>query len=177
MSIFGYSWPPCIELGSKFGDFTLALDGISVRAAEVVYFCHTHWPPTTELSFIDVNMSLPYLVIPGNHKLQDLSKLTIREPWMSCPKTLVGSTCLAVRCKSARVIRLVLPWEYFNMVGWSPSMWATGVPMPSPKLSANLCGNAFSGFAISALISAAISIAGSAFSAVGGASDPATFRR
>ena len=55
----------------------------------------------------------------------------------------------------------IVRFGIFSLVGWAPSMWKVGTTeMPSRALCANLCGNAFSAFAIGPLLSSALSITG-----------------
>ena len=156
----GFMWPPELSDGMMLDHYQICLHGLTVRQAELIVFCHTKWPPgDSKMDFLDASPTLAFLVRYKNENADQ-----VYNPWHSAPKTLVGSSCIAVRMKAddGNFIRPLFVWEYFSLVGWAPSMWKVGTTeMPSRALCANLCGNAFSAFAIGPLISSALSITGS----------------
>ena len=77
-------------------------------------------------------------------------------------KTIVGSARIVVRAtsESHRLVRAVDAIGYMQMIGWDRSMWRTGGDIPSLDLCSELAGNAFAGFAVGPMLSAAFAASG-----------------
>ena len=115
----GFMWPPELSDGMMLEHDQICLHGLTVRQAELIVFCHTKWPPgDSKMDFLDANPTLAFLVRYKNENADQ-----VYNPWHFAPKTLVGSSCIAVRMKAddGNSIRPLFAWEYFPWWGGRPA--------------------------------------------------------
>ena len=164
----GLAWPPA-DLYSEIDGYSIHLQDVCERQAEIVYLAHRVWPPTDreEYAFLDANPSLS-IIIQTKLKGEEVECASWRCPWASKPMCLVGSGSMIVRITRGkdRIIRPLEGFEYFALQGWFGSDWAPNTPAPSRPVCANFMGNAFCAFALAPLMSCSLAMSGNALDAV-----------
>ena len=150
-------WPPDIT-GASY-------QGLTRRAAEVLYFAHHVWPlepcpdGTNEVEFLDVNNSLARLLgtkfVRGSGMQADLASLS---PWKSMAMTITSHSivCLRAQVGSQVVLRKAAAYEVMALAGWDWTWWQANQELESEALGISLAGNAFSAFAVGPVLTAAL---------------------
>lgn len=144
----GLSWPAELptsawefkQCGEAPAGFKMMRGCLSDRAAELAFFLMVKFPYVADppvVEFVDVNPSMPRLC-------QDDES----NPWRQHIPTITGEghIVLRYRLRGELVLRPLLGFEAFHVIGWAPDAWVGG-PYPDATLT-NLVGNAFSGFAL-----------------------------
>ena len=154
----GLNWPPlAVNTTVCSAGYTVSYAALSLRQVEVVAFLHAIYPPPPDFrgaEFVDANMSLGQIL---RFKTGD-AEIRKTTPWaVDHLKTIVGSARMVARAtsESHRCVRAVDAIEYMQIIGWDRSMWRAGGDMPNLDLCSELAGNAFAGFAVGPLLSAA----------------------
>ena len=150
-------WPPDVS--------GPAYQGLTRRAAEVLYFAHHMWPHTPSqddkyaIEFLDVNNSLARLlgskfVRGGGTPAQS----ELPSPWKAMAMTITGHSIICVRMRVDGVVHLrkAHAYEVMSLAGWDWSWWKPGRHLESESLGISLAGNAFSGFCIGPVVTAAL---------------------
>ena len=145
--------PRPIEKGEL--DSVVCQGGMLPREAEVAYLCHVLFPPTAEekYAFVNINPAIVRIIQPHLDENTGRPKIDGKGPWRFAPPTLTGSLQLLMRYMNDdgnHVVRLVEPFEYMRMIGWSDDEWnlekmpaADKVTEDDMELIPNLAGNAF----------------------------------
>ena len=154
----GLQWPVVkSKLPAKFAK---ELHMLTERSADVAFFCEFVWPwedgnDKREPQFLDVHMSLPFLVNTENRT----------SPWKTVLGCLAGSTRIWMRLASLEDVlehRLITGTEAMQFIGWDVSFFKT-MPMPGNRseqdLLMSMAGNAYSGFALAPALMALLTVA------------------
>lgn len=151
-------WPP--QLSSEM---SAVLNMWGERAAQVGHFLHAMFPPgDAQWQFVDLNHTLERTLrfppAPGK---------PLHCPWRyTCP-TLTSMSKILIRRQTALpggalVLRALHPLEAFRLMGWdlpwwTKPLWSADV---TPELLTNMAGNAFSGYAVTPVLIAALGSVG-----------------
>ena len=132
---------------------------MTTREKEIAFFLHKRFgadiDPKSDVNveFCDVNLSLKRLV--------QMAKL--KNPWRSYCPTLTAKSSIIIRCFKDGVVahmRKLSGDEHMALVGWPATELPTLREKYTSKLLCSLAGNAFSGFQIMPIVSAALVLAG-----------------
>ena len=127
----GLAWP--VELATMSD--AINVDGLTLREAELAFFCHTVFPRSAELAddvyeFMDI-VPKKDRVLAGCFTLtKDPTPKAVPKgsgPWLTNCRTLTGSMKLMTRYISPEgkgVVRLVEAFECLAMMGWCGRTWS-----------------------------------------------------